>query len=257
VIGTVMLPIIWGVLFAVLGWAFVRRRRMYAFMRENDDGIAMLASGELVAASEVFDRLCTRTRNLPALQSLFVYNRAVTFLESGDIDEALALMHAVLRAGWITPRGTLAVYYPSVVSRIALAEGLRGRLDQARSWQRRAHEVTSEAKRPALLLVDVIVAARSDDVANVVKLVEQGWERAENLMTTRQLRALRVFEAFALEQLSGAEYRVEYRDEDFKRSIEQAGKAGRGAFDYLAVAWPKLKEFLSRHGLDGRATPPR
>lgn len=241
--------VIWLALFGLVGVSVSRRRRMYRFLRQNDDGVAMLAAGEIEAAADIFDELCSKARRMPALHSLFVYNRAVSLLERGDADRAVALLTAVVHAGWIGPRGAMAVYYPSLLGRLALAEALRGRLDQAGTWRSRAHAAVSTAKRGGLLLVDVVLEARAGRFDEVIGLIEQGWTRAENLLTAKQLRAVRLVEAFSLERGASADYRAESRDADLRRALEQARSGRRSDFDYLLVNWPELRQFARHHGL--------
>ena len=241
--------IVWLSLIGLFGWSITRRRRMYRFLRDNDDGVALLVAGELQGAGELFDRLCVRARRMPALHSLFVYNRGVTYLERGDPDRAVGLLSAVVHAGWIGPRGALSVYYPNLLGRLAMAEALRGRLEEASAWRARSHAATSSAKQGSLLLVDAVVEARHEAFSSLAELVEDGWSRAENLLTTRQLRAVRVLQAFALEHSAAPEYRAHSREADFRRALESARDAGRGEFDFLAVKWPQLRQFLDRHSL--------
>ena len=227
---------------------------MYGFLRDNDDGVALLVAGDLDEATRVLDELCHRTRSMPSLHSLFVYNRAVAHLERGELDRAIALFSAVLHAGWIGHRGSLSVYYPAVLAKLAITEALRGQLEQADGWRARAHAATSAPKRGGLLLVDAVVESRLGHFARVVELVEDGWSRAENLVTARQLRSIRLMQAYALERLSTADYRAVSRETDLQRAVQSLRDGKRGELDFLAVAWDELGAFLRRHRLDGSAT---
>jgi hypothetical protein len=250
VLGAWVSPIVaWVGVLGLLGWSFSRRRAMHGHLRDNDDGVALLVSGELTAAAQIFDKLCTRSRGTPALHSLFVYNRAVTHLEAGELDRAVALLSAVLHAGWIGPKGVLAVHYPSVLGRLAIAEALRGRLQQADGWRARAHAATSAAKRGTLLLLDTVVESRLGNFKRVVEIVEDGWSRSENMLNAKQLRTLRLLQGFALERLAGSDYRAVSREGDLRRAVEAVRDGRRGEFDFLAVAWEELQSFLQRHRL--------
>ncbi len=244
-----------GVFFALaafMGWLFVRRRALVRLLAVNEEGTALLAAGDHEQAAGLFDRLCRDTRSRsPLLHSLAVFNRATTYLERGDPDRAVSLLSAVLHAGWISRRGSLSAYYPYVLGRMALAEALRGRLEAAEAWRSRAHASATAARRGALLLVDAVVEARTGSFGRVAELIEDGWSRAENLLTARQLRAVRVIEAFALEQDKGAEYRAESRASELQRALAAARAAHRGELDWLARNWTELREFLARHGLNG------
>ncbi len=251
VLSTWLSPLtLWVSLAGLVGWSIARRWRMYRFLRANDDGVAMLVSGEFAAAAEVFDKLCMGSTTMPALHSIFVYNRAVTHLESGELDRAVALLCAVLHGGWITSKGALAVYYPNVLSRLAIAEALRGRLEQAQAWRERAHTATSAPKQGALLLLDIVVEARSGHYKRVVELIEDGWGRAENHLTARQLRTLRLLQAFALERQGGAaDYRAVSRETDLLRALEGARAGRAGEFGAMLAHWPELEDFARRHDI--------
>jgi hypothetical protein len=244
--------LLWGAVAGFLGWSVLRRRRMYGYLRDNDDGVAMLVAGDLDEATRVFDELCHRCRSMPVLHSLFVYNRAVAHLESGELERSIALLSAVLHAGWIGHRGALSVHYPAVLGRLAVAEALLGRVEQADGWRARAHAATSAPKRGALLFVDAVVESRLGHFDRVVEIVEDGLPRAENLVTARQLRSIRLLQAFALERLSSSDYRAVSRETDFQRTLQILREGRRGEHDFLAAAWDELAGFLRRHGLDAR-----
>lgn len=241
--------VIWVGLAGVLGWSIRRRQRMYRLLRDNDDGVALLIAGDLDEAVGVFERLCRRGRYMPGLHSLFVFNRALAHLERGEHDRAAALFSAVLHAGWVAPSGALSGYYPAVLGRLAVAEALRGRLDVAEAWRARAHASTSVAKRGSLLLVDAIVEARHGAWDRVVELVDDGWARAQNLLTARAQRAVRLLHALALEQVQGADYRMESRDHERRRALDAVREGRVEDIAWLATQWPALSEFLARHGL--------
>lgn len=241
--------LMWVSVAGLVGYSIWRRRRMYQFLRENDDGVALLGAGDLEAASATFDRLCKASRRMPALHSLFVFNRAVAHLESGELDRARALLLAVVHAGWIGQRGALGVYYSNLLGRLAIVEALLGELDAAQGWRTRAHGATSAAKQGVLLLVDVVVEARLGKFERVAELVEEGWRRAENLMNAKHLRVVRLMQAFALEQSASSDYRAISRESEQLRALEAARGGQRGEFDYLCGGWESLAEFLQRHDL--------
>ena len=235
---------LWIAVLGVIGFSASRRRKMHQLLRDNDEGVALLQSGDLAEAGRVFDRLCLAARRMPTLHSIFVYNRAVVHLEAAELDAAISLLSAVVRAGWIGGRGALASHYPSVLGRLALAHALRGKVDVADAWRARAHTVITPAKRGILLLVDAVVEARQGRDDRAIELVDDNWARAENLQTAKQLRALRVVQAFCLERSRGPQYRAASRDADRRRAIEAASAGRRGEHDYLATFWPELAEFL-------------
>lgn len=251
-VGTWVSPaLIWLAFAGLLGGSLARRRRMFQFLRDNDEGVALIAAGDYAEAGSLYAQLCGRSRRMPALHSLFVFNRSIVELETGNLEAAVEGLRAVVQAGWIRERGSLSVYYPSVLSRLAMGEALLGRLAAAESWQARAHAASSKAKRGALLLVDLIIEARRTNYDTVVDLVHEEWARAENLLPTKHLRTVRLVEAFALAQTKRGDYRQESRQHELSRALARAREAQRGAYDYLAPAWPAMRDFLAMHELLG------
>ncbi len=241
--------LMWGTLIGVLGYSIARRRKVADLVRRNIEAVAVLMSGELVAAAQALEELCDDSRASPSLHSITVCNRATVYLEAGDPERAAGLLYAALHAGWIAPSGPLGASYATVVGRLALAEALCGRLEEAQSWRARAHAATSAAKHGMHLFTDVVIEAKLGNGEAVVSLVSEGWERAENLHTARQLRQIRLLEAFALECLTGAEYRGVSRETDGVRAVEAARSPTPGQFVVLTRPWDALARFAERHGI--------
>jgi hypothetical protein len=240
----------WAALLGVFGYSITRRRRLAAMARRNMDALAQLMAGELDDAGEAFESLCRDARGAPGLHSLAVCNRAAVFLEQGDAPRAAGLLSAVLHAGWVGPGGSLSAYYPAVMGKLAMAEALQGRLDQAQAWRTRAHAATSSAKHGMHLLSDAVVEARLGNDEAVIASISEGWARAENLHTARQLRQLRLLEAFALERLASSEYRGVSRETDAVRALDAARSAAPGEFRMLTTHWDELARFAALHGID-------
>lgn len=210
----------------------------------------MLATGEIDAAAEVFDRLSSDARSMPALHSLFVYNRAVAHLELGEHEDARALLLAVLRAGWVSSDGSMALYYANVLGRMAMVEALLGNLPEAEKWRTSAHQATSDAKQGSLLLVDVLVEARRGARDEVLELIQTQLRKAENMLPLHQLRAIRLLQAFVLRS-DPQGYRIASVDEEAQHALAFARDAEPGTFDYLAVCWPELRLFIDAWHLGG------
>lgn len=241
--------LMWATLIGVFGYSIARRRKITGLVRRNMDAVAVLMAGELEPAAEVLEGLCEESRVSPSLHSISVCNRATVYLEAGDPERAARLLSAALHAGWIAPNGALAASYPTVVGRLAMAEALCGRLDEAQSWRARAHAATSAAKHGMHLLTDVVVEARLGNDETVVSLISEGWERAENLHSARHLRQIRLLEAFALERLTRVEYRGVSRETDSIRALEAARASTPGQFLVLTRPWEALSDFAERHGI--------
>lgn len=250
-LGTFVSPaLLWMPLAGLLSWSFVRRRRMFRYLKENEDGVALIAAHEYESAAVLYERLCRKVRRVPALHSLFVFNRSIVDLETGRLGSAAEGLRAVVQAGWIRERGSMSIYYPGVLGKLAIAEALLGQLAAAETWQQRAHAACSKAKEGSLLLVDAVIAARRANFEGLLERVREHWGRAENLMTVKHLRVVRLLEAYALAQSKGCEYRQPSREEEFRMALARVREAPRGAYDYLANAWPEMREFLALHELN-------
>ncbi len=241
--------VMWATLIGVFGYSVARRRKLASLARRNMDAVAILMAGELGPAAEALEGLCEASRASPSLHSITVCNRAAVYLEAGEPQRASRLLCAVLHAGWIGPSGALASSYPTVLGRLAIAEALCGRLEEAQSWRARAHAATSAAKRGMHLLTDVVVEAKRGNDETVASLVSEGWERAENLHSARQMRQVRLLEAFALERLTAVEYRGVSRETDSIRALEAARTSTPGQFVMLTRPWDALAGFAERHGI--------
>lgn len=243
----------WWALLALYGAVFVRlfsrRRRIRGLLRDHDEGLALLAAGELERAREVFEGLCRRGRSMPSLHSLFVYYRGVVALHRGQHEDARGMFLAVLDAGWLSSWASmLTTHHPRALLSLATCEVLRGDVDAAAAWRARAHAKMSPARRPGLLLIDALIGARRGDHGDVVRRIDAELARAENLLSASQLRALRLVKAFALERLAAGRYRDDARDQEIRQALDGSRPFRPGEFDYLATRWPELAEFLSRHG---------
>lgn len=236
-----------GVLLAALARRRYRWRRMVRALRDNEEAHAFLAQGQLDQARSIFERLCRRYRGTPTLHSLFVYGRAVSYLRGGQPTRARELLEAVLGAGWLEVGG-LAGQQPSVMATLASTLAILGDNEGAVAWQRRAHDRVTVARRPTLLPMDVLIAARRGDHQGVLDTLRREGPGALDLLSASQRRIVRMLQAYALEHLSGA-FRHEGHGEDLQDCLHAARPVHPGEYRELVVGWPELESFLVRHGL--------
>jgi len=245
--------IVWGAVFALYAAVFLRlrsrRRRIVRLLCDHDEGLALLAAGDLERAGALFEDLCQRARSMPPLHSLFLHHRGLVELLSGRHDRAKGMFLAVLTAGWLsTWTSTLANHHVRTLAALAMCEVLRGDLEAAIEWREQASSRTTPARRGSLLLVDALIAARRDSLERLVAVIDAGWERAENLLTASQLRVLRLLKAFALERTNRGRYRGSSSDAEIREALNGTRPFRAGEFDYLTPRWPELRDFLERHG---------
>ena len=240
-----------GGIWAAVIWRLVRtRRRAHAIAKKNDEAQAMLAAGDVVEASQMFDELCRTGSGMPAFHSLLVYNRAVAFLRAGELQRAEGLLRGVLEAGWFSQRRSLfSTHLPLLYSALAASTVLQGRLDEAVRWQAQAHEVVSNAKRGQLLTVDTLVDGRRGSLDDLVRRVDETLPRAENLLTASQIRLVHLLKAFALERTQASGYRDNSRAGDLQSALAAGRPTRAEELDHVVRHWPEFREFLELHGV--------
>ncbi len=238
---------IWGVVI----WRLIRtRRRAHTIARDTDEAQALLAAGELDTAAEAFEELCRAGTSMPAFHCLLVYNRAVAYLRSGELERASSLLHAVLDAGWFSVKGSaFGTHLPMVYSTLAACSALQGQVKAAIQWRERAHASISDVKRGQLLAVDVLVDGRCGAFDRVLARVSETLPRAENLLTASQLRLVRLVQAFALER----RHVSRYREQSHRGEIQACLAAGRPSrpeeLRHVVENWPEFREFLGLFGV--------
>lgn len=243
-----------GVLLAALTRRRRRWRRVVRALRENEEAHAFMARGDLDRARSIFETLCRRFRGTPTLHSLFVYGRAVTFLKAGQPTKARELLEAVLAARWLETGG-LTGQLPTVMATLASTLAILGDTAAAEGWQRAAHDRISAARRPTLLPMDLLIAARRDEHHVVLDTLRREGPDALDLLSASQRRVIRMLEAYALERESGA-FRSEGHDDELREALFAARPVRPDEYRELVVAWPELEAFLSRRGLLPTGAPP-
>jgi hypothetical protein len=231
-----------------IAWALLRRRRAPAWVKRNDDAVALLAGGKIDQAAVDFEALCRASRSVPHLHSLFVYNRGAAYLRQGEPERALALYSAVLRAGW-TRQPILATIHPLLLSDVAAGLVIMAKLDDADWWRRQAHAAYSSARSGKLVLLDAMIELRQSHPREVVSDVHDRWTDAEGALNPPQMKILRLLLAMALTELDAPA-----NAREIQRLLDGAHPFTPGEFDHLLGRWPELERFLARHGfLPGRA----
>lgn len=227
------------VIFGMLGYNLVRRRKMVRLFRASDEGVAMLNSGDLVAAGNVFDALASQAANVPIAHALFVFNRGVTYMREGRTDRAIELISRAHDSKWLENKA-LGVA-PLIASGLGTCYAIKGELDAAERWQREAHAQVAPAKRGMLMVLDAVIECRRGRFADAAGRIANDWSLGEGSLNAAQLRSLRLLRAFAMEQTGGD-------DAEIAKIIEGARPFRSGEQDYLAVSWPEYRAFLVKHG---------
>jgi hypothetical protein len=232
-----------GMYTAIIGWQLGRRRRAVRLVGENDDGVALLNTGDVDGAARIFDRLAGQARSIPFHHALVVYNRAIAFLRQGEPEEALRLLAAVQDSDWLDAenlpyRGLLAVGVGAACAQL-------GDLHQAVVWQQKAHASVSPAKRGLLVALDATIAARAGDFAAAERAFDLGWAAAEGLLPAAQMRSLKALKAFVL--LHGPHDAG--REAEVQRIIAELSPPRGREFFGMGARWPEMQDFLLHYAL--------
>jgi tetratricopeptide (TPR) repeat protein len=225
---------------ALLGRRIRQSRLAVRLVRENDEAVAQLNSGDLDAAQGGFERIASQARSVPLLHALAVFNRGAVALRQGRIDEAITFIDAARASGWLNePVYQLA---PLALTATATCHAIKGDLDLAECVQKEAHSILSPSKRGVTMVLDAIIACRRGDFTKAAADIDANWSAAEGTLNAAQLRTLRLLRAFAGEPLGDEVAAIEKR-------VEAARPTRAGEQSYVAVEWPEYREFLARHSV--------
>ncbi len=235
--GSLHLPIlIAGVLFPWL-LALATKRAIANFNLALAPGLQSLRSGDPARAERDFRAVQGRFGWPFFLRRMSTYNLAQSLLRQGKYDEALAaLVDADRKGGWITIDGSLA-------ASLSMVHALSNRMELAEEWLVEARQryvgVATVTQFPTLQ-VEVIVDLRRGRFADVQRHLDENWSKIEYSMKGESLRPLRLLRAFSTTQTG------DYRAKPTVASLVAPLEPTRpGEFDYLAVEWPELSQFLA------------
>jgi tetratricopeptide (TPR) repeat protein len=224
--------------------AVLLARRIYQsrlavrLVRENDEAVAQLNSGDLEAAEAAFERIALRARPVPILHALAVFNRGAVAMRQGRVDEAITYVEAARASGWLNePAYQLA---PLALTATATCHAIKGDLDLAEAVQKQAHAIVSPSKRGLTMVLDAIIACRRGSFAKVAADIDGNWSTAEGALNAAQLRTLRLLRAFAAEHLGEDASAVAKR-------VDAARPTRAGEQSYVAIEWPEYRDFLARY----------
>ncbi|HEY3321599.1 MAG TPA: hypothetical protein VGP72_14110 [Planctomycetota bacterium] len=209
----------------------------------NEEGRTLLFAGELKAAADLFKRAKAQNPN----SFIFDFELAVTFWLMGKFDASASYFQAVLAR----KPSALQVAMEEARSRarcyLAMIAALRGRLEDAERLQTRAHTNAPAIGGGPLLLMDVLIGARRERHAVILKDAEDVWMRVEKSLSISEFKALRLLCAFAWVHLPPSPE----NESKIQELLAGARPFRPGEFDYLVGSWPDLRAFLTDHGFCG------
>lgn len=224
-------------------------RIVVSALMEYCDAVALLECGRIAEAESKLEALCRRVSRRSPYHALFVLYRGLAFLRAGKPDRALTLFAAVLDGGsFEKPRHSFHIYYPVLLTAIALAHAVKGDTETAERWQGLAHDQVTPARAGLLLPLDLYLGIRAGRYEIVVKDAEAIWADAAGCLPGSQIQALRVLCAFGL---SCANRNGTY-DDRIRCFLDGARPCRPGQLDYLALKWPELRAFLEANDLSAK-----
>lgn len=223
--------------------AVVTRRRRYAGLaRRIEDASHMLAAGDVEPAIVELDALCAASRWVPTYHALCVFYRGSAALELGHADQALALLRAAHRSGWFDRQRALGGFTGPLHAKIAVAHALRDEPEQALAALELARRHLAPVRRGSLLRDEVVVLARTGDLAGALRRIEDDREHAERHLPAARMRFIRVLQAFCEQAPRGSDYRAPASAGDPREAL--ADRSTRTSLEHLARSWPALHSFL-------------
>ena len=171
------------------------RRHTNRVIRANDEAVALIHGGRMIAASERLEAQARLVRHVPMVHAILVCNRAVAAMAMGDFSGALVLLESVREGRWLNNpdlplRENLALAFMQ-------AHLLQGDLSQARTWAAAARETLAPAREGMMVLPEVALACAEGRWADAMAHARQGRASAEAVLPAAHLRTLGVLEAFA------------------------------------------------------------
>jgi len=236
------------VLAGAIAFAIHRRRAWYRSVALRRDIQLALASDDIGEATRLGRRLLEEMPGRSLAHTVAVAWWGGIELRRGRPEQAVEVMKRALGTGRFGGRTGRILEAWRLNASLSLAHAVLGDLDAAQSQLDAADAQVGDRARGGLFTVRAYLLARRGDAQEVVELFDAQWRSAEPQLSISGARAARMLEAFALEQTPGPEYRSG-SGERLDKAIDRAREAPPGAYAYMAVHWPELRDFLERHGL--------
>ena len=194
-----------------------------------------LLAGDPVGAEQALVQQIEVAKHSPSLHALALYNMGVSRWVQGDLDVADGLIRRAIDSKelahtWMDGSQSQA---ETTLARLCAT---RGHLEEARLLQDRAVEHVAPLKRATLHAAEGLIALRSGHPSRAASIFAEHWSEMIAVMQYNEESVLRIYYAFALHQLGGAEQGV-------RELLAGVHPFDEGQFDYVVLEWPELRRF--------------
>lgn len=245
---TWMVTVVGSLLFAfgaVFMWFLRQFKKTNAFNREQEQASVALVDGQWQAAATQFGALMEKYRGHGG-SLVAAYQRAWAKLRAHDLDGALAdAIESDKSAGLFTKpmrtRGAVLIGH---------LYALRGDSETAARWLDDARERVTKLAGDRLYVgaqlcvAEATLLCRQEKYSEALALLDREQTKLDSLLQVTAVVEVWVLRAFAMQHTESA--RSVGRLEPVLTLLRARP---RGSFDYLAVAWPALRDFLAAHDL--------
>jgi len=229
--------------FCILLW---RKFRATYVIKNVLDAAVLGGRGELSQAEKLLDDACSRSRANKQVQCYCVYERAVVAMLRGDLQNAVGMTGAIYLSRALHNAGsTWTLYWGYSLALLARCLALQGKIADAERWQTLARAHMADAWSAALYPTDVLLGIRTGRAATVLADAERDWAAIEATLRGVDVRAMRLYCAFAAAQLAPEAERHQAAD----RWLGGVYPRRPGEFAYLAKHWPEMQAFITANGL--------
>jgi hypothetical protein len=198
-----------------------------ALARDGDPFVAMRALEAIVADS----------RPYPGFHCVALLFLGIARARSGDADGALALLHTVEKAGWLSHR---EVWKAWLLPWLASLHAARGDVEAAEQWLSIARAALPLERHDVLVAPEALVSLRRGRDEEAIERVDA--------YVTRMATSEPIQEHFALLRAFAAHRSGKAVSDEEVRKLVAARIAAPGRAMPLERWWPEFAEFLDKHG---------
>jgi hypothetical protein len=205
--------------------------------KANALAVRLLGEGEPAKAAAILESILDKSYLFPVAYTLYLWNRGVAATRLGRFADARTMIRAVHGVGWFERRRFRHFVAPVMLS-AGMVEALAGDVDAAAGWARGAHAKLLSSSGAAALPLDVMLAARRQQMDEAEALCAAHWASAEAVLTARDMKLLRVLRAFVASRRNVAD-RTE-----LDQWLAGIRPVAPGMFSYLGTQWQEMAAFL-------------